>query len=421
MNIQKFGSLVFTLLLSGCLSAQSINSPYSSNGLGELLFPGLIHNYGAGQVGIGMPTPWHINLQNPALLTYNNFSSFQVGLFGDIRQYESSLGTARDNSTSLRFLAMSFPVVNNRWTSAISLLPMSVVKYNTFSRQIIPGSTDTTTIVTQYQGSGGLTQLQWANGVRLYKTLTIGVKASYIFGTITRESRVRLFNTGFNTNSVISHFEEVAYSDVNFSIGASYKARLGELKYLTFGATHNLSRTLDGRSDEHFERLSLSGQPLQSESINENVKTEYTLPNGYGLGISYEYLNKFKVGVDAVIDSWQSNTEFDAGNVRNTLSLAAGAELIPDNQSINNYFERATYRLGFSMKQLPYLENSREINDFGINFGASFPVSGYSSLDAALKFGRRGTTQDNLILENYFQLSIGATINDRWFRKIRYD
>ncbi|MEQ9305035.1 MAG: hypothetical protein RJQ14_14090, partial [Marinoscillum sp.] len=128
MNIQKIGSLVFTLLLSGWLSAQSINSPYSNNGLGEMLFPGLIHNYGAGQVGIGMATPWHINLQNPALLTYNNFSTFQVGLFGDFRTYESSFGTAKDNSTSLRFLALSFPVVNNRWTSSISLLPISVVK-----------------------------------------------------------------------------------------------------------------------------------------------------------------------------------------------------------------------------------------------------------------------------------------------------
>ena len=77
--------------------------------------------------------------------------------------------------------------------------------------------------------------------------------------------------------------------------------------------------------------------------------------------------------------------------------------------------------MGLSMRQLPYLENNTEINDFGINFGVSFPVSGYSSLDAAFKYGFRGTTDNNLIQERYFQVVIGATINDRWFIKRRYD
>jgi hypothetical protein len=65
--------------------------------------------------------------------------------------------------------------------------------------------------------------------------------------------------------------------------------------------------------------------------------------------------------------------------------------------------------------------NDTEINDFGINFGASFPTGGYSSMDASFKIGSRGTTDNNLIRENYMQFVIGATINDRWFIKRRYD
>ena len=80
MKIIKLGLLGLTLCLSGVLAAQSINSPYSNHQLGEFLFQGLPHNFSMGQVGTGTPTPWHINLQNPALLTYNKFSSFQVVL-----------------------------------------------------------------------------------------------------------------------------------------------------------------------------------------------------------------------------------------------------------------------------------------------------------------------------------------------------
>ena len=107
--------------------------------------------------------------------------------------------------------------------------------------------------------------------------------------------------------------------------------------------------------------------------------------------------------------------------VRNTLTLGTGLEFIPDYSSVNSYLKRTSYRLGLNMRQLPYLENNTEINDFGINFGASFPVSGYSSLDAAFKYGFRGTTDNNLVQERYFQVVIGATINDRWFIKRRYD
>ena len=71
--------------------------------------------------------------------------------------------------------------------------------------------------------------------------------------------------------------------------------------------------------------------------------------------------------------------------------------------------------------ETPYVVNDITINDFGINFGASLPVSGFSSIDLAAKFGRLGTTDNGLIKESYYQIVIGATINDRWFIKRKYD
>lgn len=417
MNLHKLWVSAVALGLTWASYGQAINSPYSNNGLGELLYQGLPHNVAMGEVGIAMPTAWHINLQNPALLTANTFSTFQVGINGDFRRYETDLTTGQANGASLRYLAMSFPVVRNRWTAALALLPLSAVKYNTFSQDSVD---DNTNGVTQFEGEGGLSQLVWANGIRLYKSLTLGVKASYVFGLIDREYRAFLNSEAFPNNYAVSFLESTTYSDFNFALGISYRVTLGERKYLNLGGTYDMSQTLDGTQDQYLQRLALSGATLQSQTIAEDVSTQYSLPRAYGLGISYENLNSFKVGLDVVSQDWESVNEGQA-DLRNTLKIAAGVEWTPDYQSVNSYLKRTTLRLGFSSKQLPYLVNNTEINDFGINFGASFPVSGYSSMDTAFKFGLRGTTDNNLIREEYFQVVIGATINDRWFIKRRYD
>ncbi len=417
MKIIKLGILGLTLSLSGVLSAQSISSPYSNHGLGEFLYQGLPHNYAMGQVGIGTPTPWHINLQNPALLFYNNFSSFQVGLQTDFRNYSTEETSSKSQSISLRYMAMSFPVVNNRWTTSLAILPLTVVKYNTFARDSI----DQVDRVVQNQGDGGLTQVVWANGIRLFDRLTVGVKAVYIFGSVNSDAKIQMAGPNFSSNYIISYYETARYSDVNLSLGLSYQFKFGEGNIATIGAVHGLSRGIDGTQDISFRRLSFTGAVIQQQFLEEGATTSFTLPTYYGTGISFEKLNKFRAGVDISYRNWSGTNNAEGTEVRNTLDLAGGAEFTPDYQSVNSYLKRVTYRLGMNLKQLPYLENNTEINDFGINFGASFPVSGFSSLDAAFKYGFRGTTNNNLIRENYFQVVIGATINDRWFIKRRYD
>lgn len=419
MSFQNFSLLLFATLLCGVVKAQSISSPYSNYGLGELSFQGLPHNFGMGETGIAMPSLWHINLQNPSLLINNSLSSFQVGLMGDIRNYESDAGSASETAVSLRFLAMSYPIVKNRWTSSFALLPLSTANYSTFSQDSI---SDSALGVTRFEGDGGLTQFVWANGIRIYKSLSIGVKATYVFGLIDRQSVVFISGSGVAPNYSISYLEETSYSDFLFSLSASYKLKIGDRKYLNFGALYDLSQKIDGEKDVVFQRLSLSGAPIQTQEITVNQPVSFTLPTSFGLGLSYEYLNKIKVGFDLTLNEWeQSSNDETVVNLRNTFNLATGAAWTPNVQSVNNYMDRVTYRLGFNMKQSPYLVNNTEINDFGINFGASFPVSGYSSMDAAFRFGQRGTTDNNLIRENYFQIVLGATINDQWFIKRRYD
>jgi len=417
--INKWFWVLIVLLGINHAYAQTINSPYSNNGLGEVLFQGLPHNYAMGELGIGTYSKWHINIQNPAMLINNTFSTFQVGIAGDIRNHETDLATSTDHSAGLRFLAMSFPVVANRWVTSFAALPLSSVKYNTFSTDTLSTGTVNTT---SFQGDGGLSQFIWTNSVRLYKSLSFGVKASYIFGTIDRSSRIQIFSEDFLPSYVISLIESRSYKDFNFQAGLAYKVKLGERQILNLGATYNLSSSLDGSFDQFFLRQSLSGAAVQTQSLIVDEEIQFELPTSFAFGASYDKLNAFKFGIDISLQNWSnSQTENSNTTFRNTTNVSVGGEWIPDIQSVSNYFKRTTYRLGIVNKQLPYLVNGTEVNDFGINLGASFPVSGFSSLDIAGKYGVRGTLDNGLIRENYFQIIIGATINDRWFIKRRYD
>jgi hypothetical protein len=140
-------------------------------------------------------------------------------------------------------------------------------------------------------------------------------------------------------------------------------------------------------------------------------------------GISFGQGDKWMVGVDATISDFTVYRDFDNRNVpvQKGKKLAIGTEFTPDPTSISNYLKRMTYRTGVSIEESPYLINGKPLKDLGINFGLSLPVSRVSSLDLAVRWGKRGNVSDNTIEETYFKIYFGVTFNDQWFIKRRFD
>lgn len=97
-----------------------------------------------------------------------------------------------------------------------------------------------------------------------------------------------------------------------------------------------------------------------------------------------------------------------------------GGYYIPDYDSFSSYLKRIVYRAGFRYENTGLIVNDKDINNYGMNFGLGLPL-GNSKLDLGFEFGKRGTTTNNLIQENYFNLSVGISISDKWFRKVLID
>jgi len=407
--------LTVCIIIVNSATAQSI---YSFEGLGSLNHQGMPNNVAMGEVGIGSPSYWNINTQNPANLVYNTLSTFQVGIEMDRRRFEGAGISGSDTEGGLRFMGYAFPIMAGKWSSSFGILPYSTVSYNTFSQGDISGTGGEVEQVSDNRGEGGLTNFFWANGFRIKKKLLVGVRATYTFGSIDKTSTISIAGDNVPLSNVT--YEELeSYSDINFLFGLGYRHELKENTYMNFGLTFSPRSPFNGTSELSLIRLNNAGTQIEEVEVGKE-SIQFDLPGTFGFGLSYQKLNKYLLGLDIETQGWK-NAGSNSQSYNNSFKIALGGEWTPDFDNVGSYFKRAKYSFGLNYQRLPYIVNNQSLTDFGINFGASLPVSGASSMDLAFKWGQLGETSNGLIKETYFKIVLGATINDRWFIKRKYD
>jgi hypothetical protein len=165
--------------------------------------------------------------------------------------------------------------------------------------------------------------------------------------------------------------------------------------------------------------------------LNQQVNAKYSYPvrTSLGVGVGKDY--KWYAAVnytfqDALSFSGthdQSNSQIVNYEKASVISL--GGFYIPKINSISNYWNRVTYRAGLKLEKtglaidgLGDTNNFTSIEDFGMSFGLGLPVGkNFSKLNLGFEIGKRGTTDNNLIQENYFNLRMSLSLNDKWFKK----
>jgi hypothetical protein len=62
------------------------------------------------------------------------------------------------------------------------------------------------------------------------------------------------------------------------------------------------------------------------------------------------------------------------------------------------------------------------LTDFGISFGVGLPLKrSKTSFNLAFEWGQRGTTDDNLVKENYAKVTMNLTLHEFWFLKRKFE
>jgi hypothetical protein len=418
---------VAVMLFAAKVWGQAAPSPFTDFGIGDAYGNSLIHNQGSGGIGVSHPQYWYLNNQNPALLIFNPLTVFEVGTIYESRTIEGDALKEKNTGGNLNYLAVAFPIKVNKWTTSVGLMPYTHVSYNLqFAQQIRDNNgqvVDTATVI--QSGKGGLTQLYWSNGVRISKSMSVGLKSTYIFGPIDNTYSNFLDNV---ENGAIPYLinvdEKTSVTGFNFGLGYSYSQdSLGRRNQNRFsvGAVYMLEGNLKGKINRQLIRTTLSEDTVERYPLSV-VNGKIHLPASFTVGVSYAKGSNWMIGTEFFYQDWSSfkSVNKDDEGLGESWRVSLGGEYTADPNTVENYLKRITFRAGLNLERYPFLANGKPVNDFGINFGMSLPA-GRSSVDLAFKFGKRGNKDENVLEESYFKIFFGLTFNDQWFIKRKFD
>jgi long-subunit fatty acid transport protein len=405
------------------LQAQiQVISPYSRFGLGDLAGNSNAWNMSMAQLGIGIQNPIHVNFTNPA--SYAAFDSlsfvFEGGFTGEFINLTSNFQSVNRSNGSLSYLLFGMPV-NRWWKTSLGLVPFSNVGYNVANYEEYP---QTGTVKRVYSGSGGISRIYWGNAFKIAKGLSLGLNASYLFGSMDLGGAV-YFPDSLNTmNFRVSN--ALTMNDLSFTFGAQYKKKLTQDVSMIVGAVYTPTLNMAAKTDIIATTFLTGNTGLESVRdtllMKEGLRGDIVIPTMAGGGVSVERNDKWMAGVDFKWQNWDKFKAFEmSDSLANSWQVSAGAQVIPNIDNYNNYLARIHYRLGFTFNKTYLVLRGQQLNEYAISAGFGLPLRGIKTMvNVALQYGNRGTTAQNLIQESYFRVVIGFSIYERWFVKRKY-
>ncbi len=428
--------IVFVLVFAIQMSAQEGGvSPYSYYGIGSLKFKGTVENRSMGGIGVYNDSI-RVNLQNPAtytgknMLLYNKETRsviFSVGGSSNFVNLKSNSSSAKSSTQSFDYLSLSVPI--GKVGLGFGLLPFTSVGYS------LENFDGLGRVSERYAGEGGVNKTYVSIGYPVTESLAFGITGEYNFGKI--KNSTILFPYDSDGNTIAYKSKESNRSDLSglsFNLGAHYNKMVTSKLELQASTTFSPQANLVSKNERGFSTIILDAQnreltlnELEADLAANNLdKTNLKLPTKFTIGAGIGEPRKWFAGVDFKTQNIASfsnplynyqNTSFE-----NASTLAMGGFYIPKYNSFSSYFKRVTYRAGMRFEKTGLKINNESIREFGISFGLGLPVGAtYSNANIGVEFGNRGTTNNNLIKENFINLQFSLSLNDRWFQKRKYD
>lgn len=376
-----------------------------------------------GGISLGLSSPYFVNPSNPA--TYASFDTlsfvFDVGAYGSQSKLMTTAQSQSTNFASLAYLKFGFPVTR-WWRSSFGLLPYSNTGYQMLDKQV---EENIGSVTRNYQGVGGINRFYLGNSIALNKNFSLGFNLNYLFGTIEKSSATTFPDSAYRMNYKLKTSTRV--HDISLDYGLFYK-RQGTKGYqlgagLVFSNGANISASEDRLGYRYFFSNTGVDNVIDTVFNEAMVKGKITIPSFVGGGITFGKTEKWLVGADYQWQMWNKYSYFGVeDSLKNSMRISLGGQYTPSLSTISGYFQRITYRAGFRYSN-SFLElRGQQIDEFGISFGMGLPIPRTrSTVNLSAEIGTRGTTNENLIKENFVRFTLGLSVFERWFIIRKYD
>lgn len=446
MHLKRYSLLIIALLTLIPLYSQfNTYSPYTRFALGNLSQAGFGQNQAMGGTGLAIHKGDRINTLNPASFASLDSMSvyFDFGANAFFNQYllEGESITNTSNTwwnVNLHHVAFASSMGKKMGLSA-GIVPYSSIGYSI--KQEYNDYNTGNAMDTYYSGEGGVMNFYVGAAYKAFDKLSLGLTVNFLRGKLTRERTI-----DFPANSSYSDPTSEERFDINkpvFTFGAQYNEVIKDKYFFTLGATYDMSAQV--KTEQQYDVINniYPYQEFQLDSVTsitpqyalaaDTLMSNFTLPQKFGLGIAFGIQDIVTITADYMMQDWTGSLSGNSYRTASASSLNFGAEYVPDKDALRGYHNLISYRVGgfVSNSYLSVLKGGfvpddpnafYQLKDYGITFGVGLPVKTIrSSINLALTLGSRGTTEYDLIKENYGIFTFNVTLHDLWFRKRRFD
>ncbi len=420
--------LVSLLITSLALTAQrTSSSPYSFFGIGEEFSPVTVEQSAMGGIGVAFNHYKYLNFTNPAAYSDLRYTTYSFGMLNTNLTIQNGNIKQNGNSTSLSYFTLAFPI-GKKVGMSVGIQPVSSVGYS------LSNSNSDNTEASIFSGEGGISRFYGSIGVKIFKGFSLGVEGGFSFGNVENS----ITNQRANVSLATKYNETTKIRGGSVTVGTQYQKELKNDLIITSGATVKLGNDLRVTGNEYLYSFSLSvpvngrfeRDTISQSSISGNYRLPLKTTVGAGLGkidkwyLGIEYENQDAIETTGFLTSTNAAYRYGKSN-----RFSVGGFYLPKINSISSYWDRVTYRAGLRFEKTGLSVDGSNLNtnftpvdDFGISFGLGLPLKQLSTINMGFEFGKRGTTNNNLIQENYFNFRLSLSLTDvNWFKKRKID
>ncbi|MBN1985062.1 MAG: hypothetical protein JW761_02100, partial [Prolixibacteraceae bacterium] len=268
--------------------------------------------------------------------------------------------------------------------------------------------------ISEYVGSGGISQAYFGNAVKIGRNLSLGINASYLFGSLTQNENLIGTEVVPSYQIVRQDFMKSFY----FEYGLQYSFKIKKWNYL-LGVTYSNKQNL--KSSHIINVYNESFNLVRAEEYN----TDYLkVPDKIGVGIGVQKTDRFTLLFDYHFQRW-SEVEYpiQLNEFKNSHRFSLGSEFRPwEYRVVNSGFKNWVYRWGMNYETSYLSFGSKTISSKSISLGAGVPVPGrISTINWGVEIGTNGTLSNQLIKENFVLFHLGFSLNEVAFLKRKFD
>ena len=419
--IKRIIAIAFIMISTYNFAQRTNSSPYSFFGIGDQAKLKSVEEIAMGQMGGVLDSEYQLSFTNPASYGSLTWTAYVFSGGNKTNRVDDGDQQQTSSAASLTYIALGIPMSGNQGL-AFGLQLNTAVGYSLLEN--IYDDEDIVNETNLLAGDGGTSRLFLGYGYKFPFNLNLGIEAAYIFGGITNT----ITNRRLGVQRGTEHRTKSYVNGFSYKLGGLYTIEMPNNKQVKLGVSAYLPYELKDEGDQYLYTIDNIGGAtiLPRDTI---LQTDYRATIKYPLktvlSAGYGQINKWFLGAEY---SLQNAIDFEGGiydqsiiyDYVNSSSLSVGGFFTPKYNSIASYWQRVTYRAGVSYKNLGLVVNDTEIDDLGISFGVSLPMGlKLSNVNLGFELGRRGTTDNNLVKENYFNFRLSLSLNDKWFSRRR--